>query len=596
VLALIPSSWLRTARERAGQVPDRVRSWASRVSRRELGILLGALGVLGVAFGPALFEHVRLAANPAVINDDARQQIYPFFRYEDRELFPRDYIGKYYLACLPIGYRALYTIGAFVWGAEPLSKLLPYVLLLITVVATSLAARRLAGAGGAFVAAALMLGSGLYLARMSGGLPRSFGFPIMALTVLALVEGRPRLHAACVLLGAAFYPASAVPAGLSLALSLFLVPARDRGGASEWPWKRRVAFLANTALLAAAILAPTVVASRKYGSIIQSGDVAAYPESGPGGRYMAEDRAPFPGFFKTLPGVLEDTVVGAGEPFSPPIREWLEKGGSKDERYSTLLETLLVLVLVGGGILFVRKPGCRRLMCLPLAALAGYSVARSVAPNFYLPQRYVLFPAPITATVMLAVAGAGYVSTRASERRPFLPALAALLLGLVSLYLLGGRGSSSAGLTVKLKGEGGPYRFARSLPKSALLAGFPDGFANNAPYVSRRAVLVSSETHQAFHAGYADQMRERLTAIVRALYAEDAGPLNDLRERFGVTHFYFQRAHLLKPPSYFRPFDRIIQSIVAESKGKPRFVESPAASQARVYDDGSVIVLDLGKL
>jgi hypothetical protein len=595
VLGLSRSSWLRSVHEGVGGIHERARSWAGQISRRQLAVLLGTLGVLGVAFGPALLGHLKLAADPTVINDDARQQIYPFFRYEDRELFPRDYIGKYYLACLPIGYRALYTVGAFVWGAEPLSKLLPYVLLLVTVVATSLAARRLAGAGAAFVAAALMLGSGLYLARMSGGLPRSFGFPIMALTVLALVEGRPRLHAACVLLGAAFYPASAVPAGLSLALSLFLLPARDRGQAADWPFKRRVVFLASTALLAAAILAPTVAASRKYGAVIQSGDVAAYPESGPGGRYMAEDRAPFPGFWRTLPGVLEDSVVGAGEPFSPTIRAWLEKRGSKDERYSTVLEALLVLVLVGWGILFVREPGSRRLICLPLAALVGYSVARSVAPNFYLPQRYVLFPAPITATVILAAAGAGFVSTASSERRRYLPTLAALLLGLGTLYVLGGRGSSNAGLTVNLK-QGGAYRFARSLPKSALLAGFPDGFANNAPYASRRAVLVSSETHQAFHAGFADEMRKRLKAIIGALYAEDAVPLVELRERFGVTHFYFQRAHLTKPPTYFRPFDRMIQAAVAGSNARPRFIDSVEAAKARVYDDGSVVVLDLAKL
>jgi hypothetical protein len=235
------------------------------------------------------------------------------------------------------------------------------------------------------------------------------------------------------------------------------------------------------------------------------------------------------------------------------------------------------------------------LICLPLAALIGYSVARSVAPNLYLPQRYVLFPAPITATVILAAAGAGFVSPRFSERHPHLPALAALLLGLVTLYVLGGRGTSSAGLTVNLP-EGGLYRFVQSLPKSALLAGFPDGLANNAPYVTRRAVLISGETHQAFHAGYTDEMRTRLKAIVRALYAEDAGPLVELRERFGVTHFYFQRAHLTRPPTYFAPFDRMVRAAVAESHGKPRFLASPEATKARVYDDGNVVVLDLGKL
>ncbi len=599
VLGVAASRLLRFSQRRFGELFARAKALAQRVDRGQLLAVLAAVAALEVVFGPSLWAHLTRAANPDIVNDDARQQIYPFFRYEDFALFPNDFIGDYYLACLPVGFRALYTVGAWAFGAAPLSKVVPYALLAITLVATVLAARRIAGFGGGLIAAGLILSSGLFLARMSGGLPRAFGFPIVALTLLALIEGRPRLHAACVIAGAAFYPAAAVPAGLSLTLLFFFVPAVDRGAAQGWSRARRCKFLAGTALAAALLVAPTFIASRSYGPVIRAGDTRAFPESGPGGRYGPDDRAPFSGFFRTVPEVLEATLVGAGEPLLPPLRRWLDadeqNGASKNERYGTLLEGLLVLVLSGWAAIVQRSPGGRRLLCLPFAALIGYTVARAAAPHLYLPQRYVLLPVPLTAIVLLATAGAGYVPRRAGERRPYLPPLAAALLGVTALLALGGRGSPKAGLQVELRPNEGIYAFARSQPESSLFAGFPAGVANNIPYASRRPVLVSSETHQAFHAGYVLEMRRRTTAVVRALYAEDLAPLLALRRQWGVTHFYYRRSQSRgKALDYFRPFDEILRSAAARASGKPRVVESLQA--ARVFEQGDLVVLDLRKV
>ena len=92
---------------------------ARRLASRFSGIAIGVVfvGSLLLVYGKSLGAHVRLASHPGVLNDDARQQIYPFLRYERHSGFSDDYIGDYYMACFPWGYRGLYTVAARLGGA-----------------------------------------------------------------------------------------------------------------------------------------------------------------------------------------------------------------------------------------------------------------------------------------------------------------------------------------------------------------------------------------------------------------------------------------------------------------------------------------------
>src|SRR5207253_422579 len=97
-----------------------------------------------------------------------------------------------------------------------LSKALPYLLLAVTIGALAVAAARWGKLAGAWTAAALALSSGVFLDRLGGGLPRAFGFPIIALGAAALAHGRLRACAVIVACGAAFYAAPALALGMAL--------------------------------------------------------------------------------------------------------------------------------------------------------------------------------------------------------------------------------------------------------------------------------------------------------------------------------------------------------------------------------------------
>jgi hypothetical protein len=157
-----------------------------------------------------------------------------------------------------------------------------------------------------------------------------------------------------------------------------------------------------------------------------------------------------------------------------------------------------------------------------------------------------------------------------------------------------GRGSGDIGLDVDVTSQQRLYDFLRDLPKDVLIAGWPTDL-DNVPYVSRRQAFVTLELNNAFQKGYADEMRRRMRALIDAYFATDRGPLERLRDNFGVTHLIFRESILEKPPEYFEPFSNWIQNAFNDGRSKgfeiPRQVEA-----AKVFSDGPLIVLDLRRL
>ncbi len=576
-----------------GRTAELVRAWLSRHGAFVLALVV----LLGLGFGASLRQHVARSAEPLVFNDDARQQIFPFFPYHEAGLFPDDYAAAYYRACLPLGYRALYTIGALFADPATISKVVPYVLLAVVVVSVAIAARRLAGFFGALLATSLVLSSDLFLGRMAGGLPRAFAFPLLAAAAAALVCGRARILAAIVCVGAAFYPAGAMPAGIALALVLFVLPRRHRGDAVSWHFGRRARVVLGAGVVSALILMPTLLAARGYGTTLRPADVTMYPEIGPGGRYGPGDRAPFASFPDSAVEQVRAVLKPAGQAWAPTVQEWAKRGGGRGAASNgdTVLAILGGVLLLGGLLLAVRDPGGRRLLALGAAAWLGHLVARPVAPYFYLPQRYAAYPVPILFVVLLPAAAAAIGGVFSRRRAASVPAVIAVVaLAAVVVLPFGGRGSATSGLGIDAQPQRRLFDFLHTLPKDALIAGWPSDL-DSVPYVSRRQAFVTYELHQAFHQGYADEMRRRMRALVDAYFASDPAPLLRLRDEFKVTHLVFQQSRLSRPPSYFKPFDTWTRK--AFGPGAAKGFELPRrVNEAKVFADGPYIVLDLRKL
>lgn len=564
-----------------------------------LPVALVALS-LGVLYGPSLAAHAARAADPFYFHDDAPQHVVPFLRYGDVAAASRDdYAADYYLACLPIGYRGLFSLGAVLWDPIALSKVLPYAGLLAVLLGVGAAAARLGGAAAAWGAMALCLSADVYLDRMGGSTARIAAFPLLAGAVAALAAGRCVALAALVCLAGAFYPAMAVVCGLTLAIVLLLLPAGDRGTAAGWPLRRRIAVLATTAVLTAVVVLPTMLSCRQYGRLLSADDVAAYPECGPEGRYGPADRPPFVSLPRGLAVQAFRALVSSGTPFAPQLRAWGLPHPTDPRfvsRITPALAVMLGVVCLGFVPAAVRDAGARRLLALLLAASLGYLASRFLAPHLYLPQRYLAYPLPILVTVALpvAIATIARMPWRGGDRWPLVSCTAAFALSALGLALIGGRIDPEVGLRPHV-----PYRIydvVRSLPPDALIAGWPSGLVNDLPYLGRRRALVTLETHQAFHLGYAEEMRRRMRALIDAYFATTHAPLARLRDAFGVTHLLVDTTHYgATPPPYFAPFDDWTRAAHAAARSMGAEVVRQFGT-AGVFSEDRYVLLDLRRL
>ncbi len=555
----------------------------------QIALIIGSLALM---YHDSLLTHMRNLSDPLHQSEDARQQIWPLLRYYEPSLFTEDYIADYYLHCiLPAGYRTFYRIGARFWDPRLQSKVLPYPLLLVLVAALGLAAYRLGGAAAAWSAMALGLSTGVFLERMTGGLPRSFGYPLVACAAVARVYGRPFLLSVVVVMGAAFYPVAGLIAGFALTAFLLLVPRDHRGHAAEWPLRRRLLVVVATALVSGIALLPNVLSFRTCGPMVGPAHDEEFPEVGGGGRYGSRDRAEGHEFLKASWVTLSETIQGAGDPWSTVLT------GSAESNREPFLLGVLALILGGAIVLAWREAAARRLLILLAVAVVGHSLAKIAAPLLYLPDRYVVYPIPILALILLpASIGALAVSLPWFGQRPWSkPACILLVCGLI-LVVQGGRGPKEEGIRLRGQQHKEILHELHKLPRDAMIAGWPRGTMDYVPYFAERRVLVTRETHQALHRKYILEMRRRVMATMDAYYATDVKPLVRLRDEFQVTHLLVNREHFGdKLPKYFHPFKSRLRELQTHVKQSELEIFRQINSAA-VYDRDEYFLLDLRRL
>ena len=568
--------------------------------RRALPGALVAFILLAV-FGYSFAYRMKYMFNPLVLSDDARQHVFPFFRFYDPGTFPNDLCADYFLAPMPVGFFTIYRTLSTVIDPTLISKILPTLLLIPLLWGLAVASRRLAGLPGVLVTLFLSLSCPLYVERMSGGLSRSFGYPLFAIVLAALVTGRIRLLCLLVCLGAVFYSPVTVLAGCALGILLFLYPAADRGEARDWTFRRRALMVGGAAALAGLIVLPSLISSGKYGRPLLPSDVIEYPEIGPGGRYNANDRIPFPAFSAGVPDQGRRALKGDGTPLVRRLYAWAmyQSPASGIPRSDIILDVVLGLIALGSFFLLKQEATARRLFALAFAAGVVYYLACIFAPRLYIPFRYISYPVPLMVMILLPAAGAALgreVRDRLGLRdaRALAGPLGTLALSALCILPFGTNLSAKAGL-MDVSSEARIHRFLAKLPPNVLVAGWPQGLLDNVPYMAHRQVLINFECSVAFQKDYTDENRRRTRALIAAYFAPDQAPLLRLRDELGVTHLVVDRKHFANLPTYFKPFDEDVRRAQQQAADKG-FEVLRQIDATQVFTDGTLVVLDLSRL
>ena len=138
-----------------------------------------------------------------------------------------------------------------------------------------------------------------------------------------------------------------------------------------------------------------------------------------------------------------------------------------------------------------------------------------------------------------------------------------------------------------------------SLPKNAVVAGWPVGQLRKVEYVTRRNVFLTGDLHQVLHLTFLEVMRKRMDAVFDAYLSTGPAPVLRLRDEFGVTHLVVETRDFTDanhPPEYFAPWRTRIPPRLGEIKGKEYLLDKALHEKTALFNEDGLLLLELAKL
>jgi hypothetical protein len=513
-------------------------------------------------------------STPRVIDDDARQHVYWTYTFQDRTLFRNDLLTDFVASpkVAPPGYQALYFVGARLMDPLLFSQILSLFLLSACGMLLYCIGREIHAPRGGALAAFLLLVYFLY--SSSGGLPKSFAFPLLLGTVFLVC--RNSFAGVAVLLGvqSILYPPILLNALTLAAVSWWRV---WRRGTDRRIWWSLIVLGVGTILAAGALLwIYTLWPKATWGSLITPDEARTMPEFGPHGR----------------------TAFYADTWLQMVLNDRWGIGGVRLTGFAILIAAMYV---VGRRSTFVVPEVTRDLVW---TSLGLFVLAHLLLFRLHLPSRYVLYTWPLAALLVIA---ANYETTRTAlnARWPslcnFLRRVAArrslcwTLLGLVACGFVYAQNRYVVNLDpLEVKVDSTTmhlYRYLQTLPKDALIAGHPLDM-DNIPLFARRKVLANQELSLPYYRGYYAEVRQRLSDSLVAYYTDDVQEIQHFVQQYGVDFILVNRHHFmsefLNGTIYYEPFNSFVKQRLSAHQ---RFALLEATVGQHIYAQGPYILV-----
>lgn len=541
--------------------------------------------VLVAAALATLHAEWRILGDSMVFQTDA--QIHEFWmrRFQDPALFDDPLTDALVeTGYSPAGWRLLYWLASHVVDPVFFGELLPLVLQPLAVwLVFRIVRAHVAWWPAAWISAALFLVP-WEMHRFSGGHSRAFAQPIVLLTVFLLLRRRNLAAALVPPVGLLLYPPASLVALAIVVLALL------KGKQTLFADRARAAWAAASVAGFAAVAAATLLVAGHH-PLVSEEEARQYPEFGPGGQmgffasstldYLKQN---YSGFFLGVPGSL----LAVAALFLLIVRP----------RNATLLRwevwcipvAALTLFTAAHGLLFrLYLPHRFTFSLLPFFCIVIGIALRPTLEAWAARKRLLLFAAaPLPLALALFALTAFPLGPQLSlSRFPSWLAdarwhlVAGLGAGLLLATVLAGRGrrdnhiragAAAAALAaasllaaeVTFAGDGkspgaarcrneGLYRYVRTLPKDAVLAGEPRRM-DCIPIAARRSVVISRKLYQPWEREYFAIIRERMFRTVDALYGPSVAAIVELRALYGADYLLVRNTPRRRPWSGMAPF------------------------------------------
>lgn len=487
-----------------------IEHYGLRSNPRNQRIWLAASLFFAILYG-LLFWQIAFSA-PYAIQDDARQHVFWMWRYVDPSLFPNDLIADYFQSVAPLGYKALYRLGALL-GINPLTfhKLLPPFICLTGTVYTFYLALAIIPIPLLAFLNTLILNQSLWMwDELASGTPKAFSVLLIVALLLHITQHKLWRCAIVIGLQGLFYPHLVFISVLLLALRTVWAQG-DRGSKLQW-------FIVGTTV-AIVVLLPYVLTTSPYGPVVTLEQAKTMVEFQPGGRnaFFYDDWAKywfFSGRSGLLPPVVPTTICLS---LLLPILLWLQLPLLKKiTRHSTLIIQLgivsLTMFLLSHGVLF----------------------------RLHLPSRYSRHVLKVivalgAAMVLIALLESGLRRLNRSRQQLWQQLVAIAMIAGVTLITVGYPLLLNSFLDVLYitSDRVALYEYIQQQPKDTLIASLTKE-SENIPAFTGRSIMVSRGHSLAYHQGYYQQIRQRSLDLIKAQYSHDLSVLQSVIADYGI--------------------------------------------------------------
>jgi hypothetical protein len=527
---------------------------------------------IGIFFWAAKY-HPFLAL-PLVFDDDARHHVYWTYTFQDRDLFRHDLLTEFISSprWALFGYRAVYFIGAQLMDPLLFSQVLSLLLLSLSTIGLFSLGQHVGGnSGGACIAFLFMP---YFLYAFSGGIPHSFALPLLIGFAYFFVRVSFGGMSCLMFLTSLFYPPVLLNALPLAALAWWRNWRRGTGGNA---WGNLVRLIVGVGLAGGLLVSVYVYnPTSAFGRLITRSEARTMPE------LSAQGRSPF--YSETWLGTVLNDRWGLGA-----------------NRLIGFVLLIVPMVVVRTPARFT-VPGMAKDMML--TSLIPYVVAHLVLFRLHNPSRYVLYTLPLAALLIIAANVQGTLTTLGSiwprlrrlrqawqQRRVW----RWVVVGLVSLafvYVQNRYIVTADPISVRIDATLMPlYAYLQTLPKDVVIAGHPTEM-DNIPLLAQRKVLANQELALPYYTGYYGAVRQRLSDMLLAYYADEVQQVQDFVARYGVDYILLNTRHFepefLRGPIYDEPFHSLLKPRLATSR---RFVLRQGLVGKQVYAHGPYILL-----
>ena len=469
--------------------------------------------------------------------DDALQQVYAFHKVFHPEVFKGDLITEVmegYLA--PAHYWLSYFITYLTGDPIMMSHWLMLIQILITFGFLFITLYQFSGFAAACLGSVWLLHARAFMQRMTGGLPRGWAAPVLAMFLYFLLKNDHKKILLVLLLGCLLHPPATLIAGTTYGLYLLLQLLRKQPG-----FAKPFLILILLSPVYAFVTLKVIERPKEIGSMVSFAEAEKLPEfQKPNGRFP----------FTPLNSILSDFENFAMQPFKSRLYtpNW--------EPAKTIKYFMWLICLAALAFAYFRKTVPIALWTNLVCILVIYFASRLFAFKLYVPDRHLQMPMSVFWILFGILAIWGFKKRDSAKNYLYSSGLS-LVLAVIVVFASGDGLQGSANFNYAYDKRGHVFDYIKNhTSETALFAGHPTHI-DALPLFGIRRAYATTETAHPFYQGYFKEILRRLEISMRAHYSRDLHEVVNLLEPEKIDYFVFSRQRFypakLKSEDYFEP-------------------------------------------